>query len=439
MGAFHGHRYSHCQTLEHAHGHGHSHGASDAHDHGHTFNIGSKRRGQTADETKDLEANGSSMVSSNSRRISYQEGPLANLSLFPPQAKMDIINAAEILSQRDLADSMEEENVDLGSRMRNGFRTSESKVKAPASSSNKSLSQKTMLGHDHHGESETTDETSHHHDHNEDGGVENHEHKDDQDHHSEHAHDHSSRHSHQGHSHGRKQHSGHLNMQGVFLHVMGDALASIGVIISALIVQFGEGNWKYYADPFISILICAMITSSTIPLVRSAAYILLQGVPQSVPIDVLRDRILELKDVIDVHELHVWQLSDTKAIASVHVIVQAPLTSNGFIPSDYMHIAYEIKQLLHEYGIHSTTVQPEFVYPKGKTSMLINDTNVGSRSTNGNITGALDVVRRTSCSSHPSHRVHAGVNRSNDVDAGDKVFLALCRLKRKVVTVFLSH
>lgn len=57
--------------------------------------------------------------------------------------------------------------------------------------------------------------------------------------------------------------------------------------------------------------------------------------------------------VISVHELHVWQLSDTKLIASLHVLVRSRQA--------YMELGSKIRKLLHGYGIHSATIQPEFI------------------------------------------------------------------------------
>lgn len=57
--------------------------------------------------------------------------------------------------------------------------------------------------------------------------------------------------------------------------------------------------------------------------------------------------------IISVHELHVWQLNDTKLIASLHVLLKSR--------EGYMSLASEIRKVLHSYGIHSATIQPEFV------------------------------------------------------------------------------
>lgn len=70
--------------------------------------------------------------------------------------------------------------------------------------------------------------------------------------------------------------------------------------------------------------------------------------------------ILKLKEVLSVHELHIWQLSDTKHIASLHVLLKSP--------SDYMAIASDMRKLLHRRGIHSATIQPEFLNGKSLSS-----------------------------------------------------------------------
>ncbi|KAK9721263.1 Zinc resistance conferring protein [Basidiobolus ranarum] len=160
--------------------------------------------------------------------------------------------------------------------------------------------------------------------------------------------------------------SGLLNMHGVFLHVLGDALGSIAVIISSLIIWLSSFPQRFLFDPIISLLITCLILFFTIPLVRSAAYILLQGVPRSIPVDELRNKILKIRNVISLHELHIWQLSDNKTIASIHIHVTNV--------SDYMTVATDVKKLLHSYGIHSVTIQPEFPSELSPTqSLLIED------------------------------------------------------------------
>ncbi|GET01401.1 zinc/cadmium resistance protein [Rhizophagus clarus] len=156
-------------------------------------------------------------------------------------------------------------------------------------------------------------------------------------------HDHKSR---------EKKHK-NLNMYGVFIHVLGDALGNIGVICSGLFIYLTNFSWRFYADPLISLILTIIILTSAIPLVKSASYILLQKVPSGIPIDDVRLKIKELCGVLSVHELHIWQLSDTKRICSVHILL-AP-------SANYMEIAADIRKVLHAYGVHSVTIQPEYV------------------------------------------------------------------------------
>ncbi|KAF2847917.1 zinc/cadmium resistance protein-like protein [Plenodomus tracheiphilus IPT5] len=149
-----------------------------------------------------------------------------------------------------------------------------------------------------------------------------------------------------------------LNMRGVFLHVMGDALGNIGVIATALFIWKTDFSWRFYADPAVSLLITVIILLSALPLCKAASRILLQAVPEHLSIDDIKEDISDLAGIISCHHLHVWQLSDTKLIASLHVQVDFDFKDEG--SARYMELARQIRECLHEYGIHSSTIQPEF-------------------------------------------------------------------------------
>lgn len=172
---------------------------------------------------------------------------------------------------------------------------------------------------------------------------------------------------HKGHNHkqpkeaksgGGHGHSHDLNMRGVFLHVMGDALGNIGVIGTALFIWLTNYSWRFYADPAVSLLITVIILLSALPLVKAASRILLQAVPENMSIDEIKEDIIDLDGIISCHHLHVWQLSDTKLVASLHVQVDFDFKGQG--SARYMNLARQVRQCLHEYGIHSSTIQPEF-------------------------------------------------------------------------------
>ncbi|KAI6133125.1 cation efflux protein [Pisolithus croceorrhizus] len=163
---------------------------------------------------------------------------------------------------------------------------------------------------------------------------------------------------------GGRAHGGSMNMHALILHVLGDALGNVGVIATGLVIWLTEWSYKYYFDPMISLVITVIIFSSALPLVRSASFILLQGVPPTISLDAVRQSILNVEGVLSVHELHVWQLSESKIIASVHV-----MASHNH---DFMPVAAEIRKALHHHGIHSSTIQPEY-HPHITTRMIPED------------------------------------------------------------------
>lgn len=158
---------------------------------------------------------------------------------------------------------------------------------------------------------------------------------------------------------GAKHHTGevagHLNMHGVFLHVLGDAFGSVIVVVNALICMYSTNETLVkYSDPCLSLAIALIITMTTLPLLKESAMILLQTVPTHLNVQDMKAKLIKSIDgVIAMHDFHVWRLAGNKIIATAHIRCQSP--------EDYMKIAEKIKEFFHREGIHSTTIQPEFV------------------------------------------------------------------------------
>ena len=171
--------------------------------------------------------------------------------------------------------------------------------------------------------------------------------------------------SHEGHNHMKSKSTGgdghshsDLNMRGVFLHVMGDALGNIGVIGSALFIWLTTYSWRFYADPIISLIITFIILGSAWPLCKAASRILLQAVPAHISIDEAKQDIQNIPGILGCHDFHIWQLSDTTTVASLHIRVEFDTKGEG--SARYMQLARAVRRCLHDYGIHSITLQPEF-------------------------------------------------------------------------------
>jgi zinc transporter 1 len=171
-----------------------------------------------------------------------------------------------------------------------------------------------------------------------------------------------------------------LNMRGVFLHVLGDAMGNIGVIGSALFIWLTNYSWRFYADPLISLIITVIILLSAIPLCKAASRILLQATPEHLSIDDIAADISDLDGILSCHHLHVWQLSDTKLIASLHVQVAFDFKGQG--SARYMALARQVRECLHEYGIHSSTIQPEFCLNASHDHSAVPSDEDGDQATN---------------------------------------------------------
>ena len=160
-----------------------------------------------------------------------------------------------------------------------------------------------------------------------------------------------------GHGHGHS-HGGDMGMNAMVLHVIGDALGNVGVIITALIIWLTDWPGKYYADPAVSLFITMIILRSAIPLTKTTSRVLLQATPNGIDAQQVKEDIESLPGVEACHDVHIWQLSDTTIVASMHVRVKFPVSEkNG---EQFMELSRRARRCFHAYGIHSATIQPEF-------------------------------------------------------------------------------
>ncbi len=142
-----------------------------------------------------------------------------------------------------------------------------------------------------------------------------------------------------------------INTRGAWLNVLGDALASVGVIISALLVTWtGNTDW----DTWVSFLVAGIIVASAIALIRTSASILLEVAPPGIKPATVKDAVESLADVVNVHDLHVWTHTPGRHSATLHVSITAAST-------DRFHtVIQDIEELLMErFGLDHCTIQVE--------------------------------------------------------------------------------
>ena len=142
-----------------------------------------------------------------------------------------------------------------------------------------------------------------------------------------------------------------LNVRGAFLHMMGDMLSSVGVIIAALLIHFF--GWKA-ADPVISIGIAVVIMVGAYRLIAQSVSILLEAVPSHIDLKEVEKAMMSVDDVIGIHDLHVWTLTSGVYSLSGHVVV------NDRDVSSCSPVLRDLERVLEElFHIEHTTLQLE--------------------------------------------------------------------------------
>ncbi|CAD6442095.1 e8efd19c-7341-4ced-b006-7e6c30f09fd3 [Sclerotinia trifoliorum] len=270
------------------------------------------------------------------RTSKSQFSSLDNISIHPASFRQDIIAASK--TQLDGIDSEDSSEPDDDVHVKSG--------PAPAEDS-------PLLSHAH---DDHSDAHAHSHDHGVGG------------HHHEHHTSRQSKHAAHNHNNKSKKSGGHghnhddMGMNAMILHVIGDALGNVGVIVTALIIWLTNWPGRLYADPAVSLFITIIILRSCIPLTKATAQILLQATPDSIDVALIKEDIENFEAVKGCHHVHIWQLSDSQLVASMHIQVAFPIGEDG--GEKYMQLSKEIRECLHGHGIHSATLQPEFCLDK---------------------------------------------------------------------------
>lgn len=154
-------------------------------------------------------------------------------------------------------------------------------------------------------------------------------------------------HDHDEAAHGRED----VNVKSAFLHVVGDAVSSVGVIAAAVLIGLTGALW---IDPLMSMLIGAIILFSSGRVLKSSLHILVEGVPEGLSVTKLGQAMAGVLGVTEVHDLHVWSLCSGHVALSAHVVVSDQLLR------DTNPVMSELKQRLQsDFGIEHTTIQFE--------------------------------------------------------------------------------
>jgi len=142
-----------------------------------------------------------------------------------------------------------------------------------------------------------------------------------------------------------------LNVKSAFLHVLGDMLASVGVIVGGVIMLFTR---LYIVDPIISVLIGLIILRGAFSVIRESTNILLEAVPRNVKLSEVDSVLRKVEGVEDLHDLHVWSVSSKDVALSCHLLVKEQSTHSAQKILDQIR-----SQLKERFDIDHTTIQFE--------------------------------------------------------------------------------
>jgi cobalt-zinc-cadmium efflux system protein len=140
-----------------------------------------------------------------------------------------------------------------------------------------------------------------------------------------------------------------LNIRGAFLHMVADAVVSLGVVLSALAVLWTGWLW---IDPAVSIVVALVIVVGTWSLLKESVSLSLDAVPARVDRPAIETYLAGLPGVSEVHDLHIWAMSTTEVALTAHLVRPAAGLDDALL-------AQACRDLSQRFGIHHATLQVE--------------------------------------------------------------------------------
>ena len=173
-------------------------------------------------------------------------------------------------------------------------------------------------------------------------------HADESTHEHAHSHDHTHDHSHPPEGAAPRK---DLNLHSAYLHVLGDAISSVGVILAALLIGW---TGAYWLDPLTGMLIGLVILSGAYRVTRAALHILIEGTPEGLSLDAVASALVAAPGLSEIHDLHVWSLCSGHIALSAHaVLTEQGQQNTGLVMADLQN------RLRQQFGIDHTTIQFE--------------------------------------------------------------------------------
>ena len=143
-----------------------------------------------------------------------------------------------------------------------------------------------------------------------------------------------------------------LNSKAAYLHLLADALVSLGVVIAGIIISYTH---VYWLDPAIGLVIVVVILVGTWSLLRDSFKMTIDAVPTGIELDEIKKVIVGVQHVKHVHHVHVWSISTTENALTAHVVIDEQLSFE-----QKLKVVEEIKHELEHHNIHHSTIELAF-------------------------------------------------------------------------------
>jgi cobalt-zinc-cadmium efflux system protein len=141
-----------------------------------------------------------------------------------------------------------------------------------------------------------------------------------------------------------------LNIRSAYWHMLADGLVSVGVIITGVVIHYS--GWLWF-DPLMSLIIAAVILASTWDLLRQSLRLTVGAIPAGIDLAEVRQKLLAIAHVADVHHVHIWPLSTTETAFTGHIVA----TCGDF--AEWAELRQQIRDVLVQQGIGHITLEFE--------------------------------------------------------------------------------
>ncbi|MCF8229565.1 MAG: cation diffusion facilitator family transporter [Bacteroidales bacterium] len=144
-----------------------------------------------------------------------------------------------------------------------------------------------------------------------------------------------------------------INIKAAYLHLIGDTLSSVAVIVGGILIYFFD---VYWVDPLITVLISIYIIKETISVLMETYNILMQGTPKNINLKEIQRRIEKIQEISGIHHVHAWNLSDKEIHFEAHIDLKKDLRL-----SESEKVLLKVKEMLNRrFGITHVTLQMEY-------------------------------------------------------------------------------